>query len=64
MDLENRVKSLENRISALEGQLKSGKDEADVIASLWESVLLEFADKFGLGAKEVREQIARRRCQK
>lgn len=64
MDLRNRIDSLENRVSALESQLKSGKDTAGMIVSSWESVLLEFADKFGLDADELREQVARRKGQK
>lgn len=64
MDLRNRIDSLENRVSALESQFKSGKDTAGMIVSSWESVLLEFADKFGLDADELREQVARRKGQK
>lgn len=64
MDLRNRIDSLENRVSALESQFKSGKDTAGMIVSSWESVLLEFADKFGLDAGELREQVARRKGQK
>lgn len=64
VDLRNRIDSLENRVSALESQLKSGKDTAGMIVSSWESVLLEFADKFGLDAGELREQVARRKGQK
>ena len=62
--MSKRFDDLEKRVSAIERKLDSGKENAEAIVSSWESVLLEFAEKFGLGAKEVRKQIAKRRGQK
>lgn len=61
MTIDERLDLAEKRISALECQLQNGKKTADEITSSWESVLLEFADTFGLGANELRERILKGR---
>lgn len=50
---------LEKRVSALEEELKSGKQNMWDMASNWENVLLEFADAFGLDAKELRKRTVK-----
>lgn len=57
--MDNRLLDIEKRVSALEEELKSGKENMRDMISNWENVLLEFADAFGLDAKELRKRTVK-----